>query len=357
MRRPSRWRCNGIPSIAALENPVSMKLFDAFAAACRDARRGALEPAAARRRRSRSTAWRRAPAHPQQCAPRFLRTHRRAFDGAALGIAAPARAAVACAEVRRGALGLRQGAAVPDGIGRADHRQGSGAARADPRESGDARAAPASRRRSMPACSSSCRARSRPAIATPSRRCASSSRATAPTPRSTASARSCARATSSSRRPGPGTTTATIRAKPMVWLDGLDIPMVAMFDAGFAENGAERRAGGHDAARARRTRSTPAACCRSTGSPRGADLADLQLSLRAHARGAGRAGQGRPARCLPRLQAALRQSGERRLADRHHGHLHAAPAQGFRDTALPLAPTARCSRWSRARARRASATR
>jgi gentisate 1,2-dioxygenase len=27
--------------------------------------------------------------------------------------------------------------------------------------------------------------------------------------------------------------------KPMVWLDGLDIPMVALFNAGFAENGAE----------------------------------------------------------------------------------------------------------------------
>ena len=28
-------------------------------------------------------------------------------------------------------------------------------------------------------------------------------------------------------------------SKPMVWLDGLDIPLVAMFNAGFAENGAE----------------------------------------------------------------------------------------------------------------------
>src|SRR5262249_14919781 len=28
-------------------------------------------------------------------------------------------------------------------------------------------------------------------------------------------------------------------AKPMVWLDGLDIPLVAMFNAGFAENGAD----------------------------------------------------------------------------------------------------------------------
>src|SRR3569832_2833483 len=28
-------------------------------------------------------------------------------------------------------------------------------------------------------------------------------------------------------------------SKPMVWLDGLDIPLVQMFNAGFAENGAE----------------------------------------------------------------------------------------------------------------------
>ena len=28
-------------------------------------------------------------------------------------------------------------------------------------------------------------------------------------------------------------------SEPMFWLDGLDIPMVAMFNAGFAENGAE----------------------------------------------------------------------------------------------------------------------
>ena len=26
-------------------------------------------------------------------------------------------------------------------------------------------------------------------------------------------------------------------SRPMVWLDGLDIPLVAMFNAGFAENG------------------------------------------------------------------------------------------------------------------------
>ena len=145
-------------------------------------------------------------------------------------------------------------------------------------------------------------------------------------------------------------------SKPMVWLDGLDIPLVAMFNAGFAENGAEDEqavtdARGHVGCE---VRERPAAGRLEAVAP---DLADLQLSLRAHARGAGRTRQGRAARCLPRLQAALRQSGERRRADRHHGHLHAAAAQGLRDARPIAAPTARCSRSSRARARARSATR
>jgi gentisate 1,2-dioxygenase len=60
-------------------------------------------------------------------------------------------------------------------------------------------------------------------------------KARAPTPRWTASAPPCARATSSSRRAGPGTTTA-MGDGPVVWLDGLDIPMIRFFDAGFAQN-------------------------------------------------------------------------------------------------------------------------
>jgi gentisate 1,2-dioxygenase len=44
------------------------------------------------------------------------------------------------------------------------------------------------------------------------------------------------RATSSSRRAGPGTTTGCNGNEPVVWLDGLDIPMVRFFDAGFAQN-------------------------------------------------------------------------------------------------------------------------
>ena len=69
-----------------------------------------------------------------------------------------------------------------------------------------------------------------------SRRCAWCWTARAPTPRWTASARRCAAATSSSRRRGPGTTTATWATEPVVWLDGLDIPIVRFLDAGFAEN-------------------------------------------------------------------------------------------------------------------------
>ena len=55
--------------------------------------------------------------------------------GAAVGSAARARHARAGDALRAGAVALRRGAAVPDGVGHPDHRQGSGAARADPRES------------------------------------------------------------------------------------------------------------------------------------------------------------------------------------------------------------------------------
>ena len=44
------------------------------------------------------------------------------------------------------------------------------------------------------------------------------------------------RATSSSRRRWPGTTTATTSGEPIFWLDGLDIPIVQFLDASFAEH-------------------------------------------------------------------------------------------------------------------------
>ena len=86
------------PEHRALENPVSMKLFDAFAAACRSRAAARLGAAAARRRRVRHGACI-GSRHPQQRAPRFLRAHRWPLDGAAVGVAAPARAAAARAEI------------------------------------------------------------------------------------------------------------------------------------------------------------------------------------------------------------------------------------------------------------------
>ena len=94
--------------------------------------------------------------------------------------------------LQAGAVEVPRRAALPDGGRQADHRQGGDPPRADPARTRACAASRASRRACTPACSSSCRARSRPATATRSRRCASSSRARAPTPRSTASAPPCA---------------------------------------------------------------------------------------------------------------------------------------------------------------------
>ena len=85
--------------------------------------------------------------------------------------------------------------------------------------------------------------------------------------------------------------------EPMVWLDGLDIPMVAMFNAGFAENGeSDEQAvtapeGTSDAKYA-------SGLLPVDWKPAAPDLADLQLSLCAHARGAaGLAKAGPPDAC------------------------------------------------------------
>ncbi len=145
-------------------------------------------------------------------------------------------------------------------------------------------------------------------------------------------------------------------SKPMVWLDGLDIPLVAMFNAGFAENGETDEQvvttpqGTSDAKYASGLLPVDWKPAKQTSPIFNYPYARTREALHGPR-------QGGRARCLPRLQAALRQSGQRRRADRHHGHLHAAPAEGFHDRALSQLPTARSSRWSRARARAGSATR
>ena len=88
--------------------------------------------------------------------------------------------------------------------------------------------------------------------------------------------------------------------RPMVWLDGLDVPLVEMLDASFAEMlpQDEQRSSRPSGLFARRKYgdNVRAGGLREAGQ----DLADLQLSLCPHARGAGEDAQIRAAGCLPR---------------------------------------------------------
>jgi gentisate 1,2-dioxygenase len=136
-------------------------------------------------------------------------------------------------------------------------------------------------------------------------------------------------ATSSSRRAGPGTTTATKAAirYPVVWLDGLDIPMLRFFDAGFAEK------------RRRQTQEVT--------KPEGISFAPLRRTTWLPVRTTRPSAQTSPIFSYPyeRTREALHQlethadvdawdgvklryvnPAHRRLAHAHHGDLHAAPA-------------------------------
>ena len=95
--------------------------------------------------------------------------------------------------------------------------------------------------------------------------------------------------------------------QPMVWLDGLDIPIVRLFDASFAEpantdSQTEARPVGDSLARLRRQHAAGG-----LASDR-QELTGVQLSLFAVARSAGHAGAQWRSRRLSRPQAALRQS-------------------------------------------------
>ena len=142
----------------------------------------------------------------------------------------------------------------------------------------------------------------------------------------------------------------------MFWLDGLDIPLVQFFDASFAEGLSEdeqpitRPAGdsfaryGHNLLPGRFQAGV-------------ADVARFQLSLRAHPRRAGDREDLEPVGSLPRPEAALHQSGQRRFCDADHRHVHSAAAEGLQDRPVSVRPTPPCSRRSRAAAVRGSASR
>ena len=288
---------------------------------------------------------------------------RASYGGAAIAAIAAEAAMTGQGGVLRGDRGAEPGAAL-GGHGRADYARArqapavpysgvgtrcatlscSPAASSAPRRpsagfwcwriraSGAPRASPP---RSMPACNWCCPARSRPPTATASRRCASWSRAKAPTRRWTANARPWRRAISSSRPHWTWHDHGNDSDRPMIWLDGLDIPMVQFFDASFAERlGDEPPAAFASRGRQPRTlRPGPAA-----GGPgaRLSGLAGVQLPLHPLARGAG---GDAPARCLgplPRPEASLCQPGGRQLRHAHHCRASAIASRRVRDRKLPL---------------------
>ena len=124
-------------------------------------------------------------------------------------------------------------------------------------------------------------------------------------------------------------------SEPMFWLDGLDIPMVQFFDASFAEGSNEdqqkiTKPAGDSFARyghnllpvdEKRTSKTSPIFNYPYSHTREA-LEQAKIARR----------MGR----LPRAEAEILQSRDRRFRDADHRHLHPAAAEGFQDRALPL---------------------
>ena len=345
------------PEHRALENPVSMKLFDAFSAACHDRAAAAGRPDA---RRGRIEEVRHGPwhgrGHPQQRPPRFLRAHRHALDGAACGN----RCTSSCRPRRRPST--RPAAWDYDKV------------RPFLMESGTLITAKEAVRRvlilenpAMPG--SSCITPTLYAglqLILPGE-VAPSHRHTQSALRFIVEGEGAYTAVDGERtimREGDFVITPTWTwhdhgndsSKPMVWLDGLDIPLVAMFNAGFAENGAEDEQavtapeGTSDARFA--SGLLPVDWKPSRGRPRRSST----IPMRARARRW--PGSPRPARRMPATATSCATSTRRAAARRSRPWAPSCSCCPRASRRRPIAaPTARCSRSSRARARARSATR
>ena len=122
--------------------------------------------------------------------------------------------------------------------------------------------------------------------------------------------------------------------EPVVWLDGLDIPLLRFLDAGFAEN-YPRPPSPSPAPRATAWRAT-ATTWRRCATRRQAAPRRSSTTRMSAAAGAGPALPPRRAGPLGRRQAALPEPGHGRLSHAHHGHLHAAPARRLPGQDQPL---------------------
>jgi gentisate 1,2-dioxygenase len=112
--------------------------------------------------------------------------------------------------------------------------------------------------------------------------------------------------------------------EPVVWLDGLDIPLVAQMDAGFAENYPE--------------------ATQPVSRPEGDSFARFGNNMVPV-----RHRVSDPSRRMGRREAALREPGDGRLADADHRRVHAIPAGGLQG---PHVSQHRCDRVLRRRRQR-----
>ena len=170
------------------------------------------------------------------------------------------------------------------------------------------------------------------------RRCASCSRARARTRRSTASGTTMRRGDFIITPSWTWHDHGNDGREPVVWLDGLDIPLVHFLDAGFAEKAAPELAGSDPRAEGMRWPAMATTCCRWTRAAAPA-APTRSSSIRTPQRAKRWTASRGPARCALRLQAALRQPGHRPLADADHGHLCQRAAGRLRDAGPGAAPT------------------
>ena len=142
--------------------------------------------------------------------------------------------------------------------------------------------------------------------------------------------------------------------RPMIWLDGLDIPTVRFYDASFAErldtpSQSEALAAGDSMRRYGRNmrpfRATAA-------DRRPAAPAAVPLPLRRMAREPAGAGRRRGAGPASRPRHGVREPGRWRPGHADHRRPCPPPARRLRDAPAPRPRTARCWWWSRAAARR-----
>ena len=139
---------------------------------------------------------------------------------------------------------------------------------------------------------------------------------------------------------------------PVVWMDGLDIRIVQTFAAQFHEVFPEEVQPVSRSEGASVARFGSGLAPLGASAPFGKTSPIFNYPVRAQPRVAGQARAGPGSRSVPRLEDGVHQPADRRARHADHRRVHPAAAEGLQARSPTAAPTARCTRWSRARARR-----